>query len=110
MTCPVDQRSHGNLDHQIIGGFAVHFFPFSVFSVAGRHMVGVPQMLQGIQIFIYLKNHVAAFSAVPAYGAACRYVFFPMEGNATVAAVSCFQIKLRAVNKHNQSPFDCILF
>ena len=92
-------------DHQVRGAFAVASAAPAVFSVLSGIFSLVPEIRQGRQIGIRLKNDISAPAAVAAIRAAGRHVFFPAEGNRTVPAVACFNSNFRNVYEQERHLF-----
>ena len=90
----------GHADHQIRCTLSGTIAGTAVFAALCHILPLIAEIDQGRKVVIYLKDHVAAFSAVAAVRSACRHVLFPMERNCTIAAVACFNRNPCLIDKH----------
>ena len=77
----------------------------AVFPAVSHIFPLIPEIYQGREIVIDLKNDIAAASAVAAVGTACRYILFAVKRYSAVAAVTCFDHYFRLINEHFRPPF-----
>ena len=100
-----DDRSHRNLDDEILTGFAEPLLFHAVLSVFGLIFLLILEVHQCPEIAICLEYHITAASAVTAL----RYKWFPPECHRTVSAFTGPDINFRSVNKHTPTSFPVIL-
>jgi hypothetical protein len=83
-----EHRSRRQGHDYILAMAAVPAPAFPVVAVFRLKAMLVPQMGQGTEVAADLKDHVPAPAAVTAAWAAPGNIFFPVEGNTAVAALS----------------------
>ena len=82
-----------------VGGLSRAALAHAVLSVAGNVFSLVAEVHQGGHVPIRPDDNIAAPAAVAAVGSARGHVFFPVEGNRSVAAVPGRDPDRRFVNK-----------
>ena len=96
----IDNCSDGDLDFKILSIPAVSIAPFSVTTPFSAERVIVPKLQKGVFVDVRYEIDVAAATAISAAGPAARNKFLPAEGNATMAAVACFNCDFGFVDEH----------
>ena len=98
------KSSYGHPHHQILGRLP-RAAPAPAVLPPGRGILAlVPEVRQGGEVAVPLKDDAAAAAAVPAVGAACRHVLLPVEGHGAVPAVPGLYIYFCHVYEHNLPP------
>ena len=74
-------------------------------AAGGCHIFAlVAEIRQRVHPVIRHKHHTAATAAIAAVRATGRHIFFPMEGDCTIAAVAGLDLDDRFIHKHEQAP------
>ena len=89
---------HGNF--QIVCRFAVELRVFAVIAVLRYEFSAVFEVQKGVYAFVNDESDVAAVASVASVGAAPCDIFFTVERNAAVTAVTGFYINFYVVDKH----------
>src|SRR6266478_1264638 len=99
------QRADGNLQDHVLTGMPGAVRAFAVAAAIGLEFAIVAVTKQGVVVGIGFEIDAAAMAAVPAGGAAARYVFFAPKGDAAVAAVAGLHQYFGFINEHrNKTP------
>ena len=101
----LNQGTPGHADHQVRRAFAKTAVAPSIFPSLGCILALVTEIRQGGQVVIHLEDNAASLAAVTSVRSASGHVFFPVEGDGTVAPVPGFYQDLRGVDKHGSVPF-----
>jgi uncharacterized protein (UPF0333 family) len=76
----------------------------AVFTALGFIFSFVAEVRKGGKVVINLKNNVSASATVATVGTACVNVFFTVECNGTITAVTCNYSYFCFINKHFYLP------
>ena len=95
-----DKGSHRNFYNKVRCGFSGHIAAGTVFAVFGNIAFFVFEINKAGNVGVADKNNVSAFAAVTAVGTAGVYIFFTMECNCAVAAVSGLYSDFCGIDKH----------
>ena len=90
-----DDCASGNLDDQILAPFAAHIPALAACACLGGVLAFVAEIQKGGQIVVDPQDHTAAMAAVAAVGTAGGYIFFSVESNCSVTAVTCLYLYFR---------------
>lgn len=90
-------RRHQNCN--VLAVFTVTLVALSMPSPLGFEDALVLKMQQGVNSVRTLNIDIAAFTAVPAAGAAFRHKLLPSEGKTSISAIPGNNLYFRAINK-----------
>ena len=94
-------RAHGHLDNQIRPPAALAAAAAAVLARLRLVFTAKAEIQQGVHVFIRQQHHIAAPAAVAAVRPAVLHKFFPVKGNAAVAAVAGLGDQGRVINKRS---------
>ena len=97
-----DDGPFGNLEDDVLSVLSAAVALSALLAVPGLILTDVPEICQGVQTLVHLKDHVAPSSAVSAVGAAVWHIFFSAEGNMAVATLAASDIDSRSVCEHEK--------
>ena len=97
----VNQRTPGYRDHTIRPCFAKTSAAAAVLARFRLKFPFIPEIRQGIGAILGYKYHIAPTAAIPSIRSTGSHIFFPMEADGTIAAVSSFNLYNSLINKHN---------
>ena len=94
------QSTHRNLHENSIGTYTGAVFSTTLTAALSNIFSLVTEVNQGIEIFVRNQDNITAATAVTTVRATLFYKFFSAEAAHAVAAIACFYINSRSVNKH----------
>ena len=83
-----DQRAPGHTDYKALTVLAALAAPLAVYTVACHILALIAEVHEGGHVIIHPHDDAAAVAAVTAVWATGGYIFFPVKGYGTVAAVA----------------------
>lgn len=87
-------------DHQILSILTKAFARHAITTASGGVFFTVAEIHQRGQVRVGLKNHITPAPAIAAVRPTGRYIFFPPEGHAAIAACAGFDLNLCRIYKH----------
>ena len=94
------QSTHRHLNEYGISAYTGAVFGTALTAALGNIFSLVTEVNQGIEIFVRNQDNITAATAVTTVRATLFYKFFSAEAAHAVAAIACFYINSRSVNKH----------
>ena len=94
------QGAHRHLHENGIGAYTGAVFSTALTAALSNIFSLVTEINQGIEIFVRNQDNITAATAVTTVRATLFYKFFSAEAAHAVAAIACFYINSRSVNKH----------
>ena len=94
------QGAHRHLNEYGISAYTGAVFGTALTAALSNILSLVTEVNQGIKVFISNQDNVTAATAVTAVRATLFYKFFSAKAAHAVAAIACFYINSRSVNKH----------
>src|ERR1019366_5419918 len=98
----VDERAGGNLYDEVGAVVPGHFFAHAAFTALGFPVMPAGEIQERVLADIGDENDGAAVTAVTTIGAALGDEFFAAKGNATVPAVTGFDVDDGFVDEHGK--------
>ena len=94
------QSTHRHLHENGIGAYTGAVFSTALTTALSNIFSLVTEINQCIEIFVRNQDNITAATAVTTIRATLFYKFFSAEAAHAVAAIACFYINSRSVNKH----------
>ena len=94
------QSTHRHLHENGISAHTGAVFSTALTAALSNIFSLITEINQGIEIFVRNQDNITAATAVTAVRATLFYKFFSTEAAHAVAAIACFYINSRSVNKH----------
>ena len=95
-----DHGAPGHLDDQGVATLAGHIPALAILACLGGIFALIAEVQQCGQIVIHTENDTAAVTTIAAIRAAGCHIFFPVEGNGAIAALTAADSNSNLIYKH----------